>query len=37
VIKKGIGNPLYFSVENRGFFLALEAIIYESLSNQQGE
>jgi hypothetical protein len=30
VIKKGAGNPLNFSVENRGFFPAPEVIIYES-------
>jgi len=34
VIKKGVGNPLYFSVENRGVFLAPEVIIYESLCDQ---
>jgi hypothetical protein len=34
VIKKGVGNPLYFGVENRGFFLAPEVIIYESLFDQ---
>jgi hypothetical protein len=31
VIKKGIGNSLCFGVENRGFFLVPEVIIYESL------
>jgi len=34
VIKKGIGNPLYFGVEKRGFFLTPEVIIYESLCDQ---
>ena len=31
VIKKGIGNPLCFGVENRDFFLVPEMVIYESL------
>jgi len=35
VIKKGVGNPLYFGVENRGFFLTPEVIIYESLFDRQ--
>jgi len=30
VIKKDVGNSLYFGVENRGFFLAPEMIIYEA-------
>jgi len=37
VIKKGVGNPLYFGVENRGFFLAPEEIIYESLCDHRDE
>jgi len=34
MIKKGVGNPLYFGVQNRGFLLAPEVIIYGSLSDQ---
>ena len=34
VIKKGVGNPLCFGVENRGFFLVPEVIIYETLNDQ---
>jgi len=37
VIKKSIGNPLYFGAENRGFVLAPEVIIYESLCDHQDE
>jgi hypothetical protein len=37
VSKKGVGNPLYFGVEIRGFFLVPEVIIYESLSDQYGK
>jgi hypothetical protein len=37
VIKKGVGNLLDFGLENRGFFLAPEVIIYESLCDQQDE
>ena len=32
VIKKGIGNPFYFGVQNRGFLLVPEVIMYVSLS-----
>ena len=31
MIKKGVGNPLDFGLENRGFFFVPEVIIYESL------
>jgi hypothetical protein len=34
--QKGIGNPLYFGTENRGFVLAPEVIIDESLFDQCG-
>jgi hypothetical protein len=34
VIKKSIGNPLYFGVQNRGFLLAPEVIICGSLCDQ---
>jgi hypothetical protein len=37
VIKKGIGNPLCFGVENRGFFLVPKVIIYESLCDHRDE
>jgi hypothetical protein len=37
VIKKGVGNPLGFGVENRGFFLVPEVIIYESLCDRRDE
>ena len=37
VIKKGVGNPLCFSVENCGFFLVPEMIIYESLCDHWDE
>jgi hypothetical protein len=37
VIKKGVGNPLCFGVENRGFFLVPEVIIYESLCDHQDD
>ena len=37
VIKKGVGNPLCFGVENRGFFLVPEVIIYESLCDHWDE
>src|SRR5262245_37762275 len=37
VIKKGVGNPLCFGVENRGFFLVPEVIIYESLCDHRDE
>jgi hypothetical protein len=36
VIKKGVGKPLDFGVENRGFCLAPEVIIYGSLCDQYG-
>jgi hypothetical protein len=36
VIKKGIGNPLDFGAENRGFSLVPEVIMYESLFDQCG-
>jgi hypothetical protein len=34
VIKKGIGHPRDFGVKNRGFCLAPEVIMYDSLSDQ---
>ena len=37
VIKKGVENPLCFGVENRGFFLVPEVIIYESLCDHRDE
>ena len=37
VIKQGIGNPLCFGVENRGFFLVPEVIMYESLCDHWDE
>ena len=37
VIKKGVGNSLCFGVENRGFFLVPEVIIYESLCDHWDE
>ena len=37
VIKKGVGNPLCFGVENRGFSLVPEVIIYESLYDHRDE
>jgi hypothetical protein len=37
VIKKGVGTPLCFGVENRGFFLVSVVIIYESLCDHWDE
>jgi hypothetical protein len=35
VIKKGIGNLLDFGVENHGFFLTPEVIMYDTPSDNQ--
>jgi len=34
VIKKGVGNPLHFDLQNQGPVLMHEPIIYESLFDQ---
>ena len=37
MIKKDVGNLLDFGVENHGFFLTPEVIIYESLCDHWDE
>jgi hypothetical protein len=37
VIKKGVGNPLHFDLQNQGPVLVHELIIYESLCDHLDE